>query len=394
MSPDRSLFYVCSLLIAIGIIFSFSLPIYFVARNDYPMYHFLLRQFVAGSLSIFIMWFLSRLDPDKWLFKIGVLFFIIFTILMISMPFMPSSIARVVNGAKRWIHMPFFAISPVEFFKIGFIYCLAWSFSRKIDGSKKSFKTEIKILIPYILLFLFYVFLIAFMQNDLGQIAVLAVILIFLALFAGTSFKLFMMGFILSIGVAVVAILSTSHRLNRIINWWAYAQDIFLKFLPDDLASHLRVEVVLEQTGQVANSLNAIKYGSIYGQGFGFGSYKLGFLPDVHTDFVLAGISEEIGFVGFSFIAFLMFIVIFLILKISARSENRVYHLFSLGIALMIFTAFIINSYGVSSIIPLKGIPVPFLSYGGSSLLATSIGIGMVLMLAKKTSKKVRDDSN
>lgn len=388
------LFYLCSFLIAIGIVFAFSLPAYFVTHNNLGFYHFITRQLIVGFLSIFIMWFLSRLNPDRYLGYIGISFFVIFTILMISMPLMPSSIAHTVNGAKRWIQTPFFSISPVEFFKIGFVYCLAWSFSRKIDGRKKSFSSEIKILIPYILVFLFYVFLIAFFQNDLGQIIVLAVILISLALFAGSSFKLFMIGLLLSLGVVIVAIVSTSHRINRIIVWWAYAQDLFLALLPENLAKHLRIDIIADQAGQVASSLNAINYGGIWGQGVGFGSYKLGFLPDVHTDFVLAGISEEIGFIGFSAIAIIVFLIVFFMLKISAHCENKVYHLFTLGVALMILAPFIMNSYGVSSIIPLKGIPVAFLSYGGSSLLATSIAVGMVLMIAKKIAKDKQNDRN
>ena len=118
--------------------------------------------------------------------------------------------------------------------------------------------------------------------------------------------------------------------------------------------------------------------------GLGNGTFKLGFLSEVHTDFVLAGIAEEIGFVGILGITALFLFMVFRILRISARSENKSYHLFTLGIGTMITLAFIINAYGITSISPIKGIAVPFLSYGGSSILALCIGIGMVLMISKK----------
>ena len=111
---------------------------------------------------------------------------------------------------------------------------------------------------------------------------------------------------------------------------------------------------------------------------------KLGFLSEVHTDFVLAGIAEEVGVLGILFITSLIIFLIYRIFKISARSENKVNHLFALGIGLVISFSFLMNSYGITSITPIKGIAVPFLSYGGSSILSLCIGIGMVLMISKR----------
>jgi cell division protein FtsW len=87
---------------------------------------------------------------------------------------------------------------------------------------------------------------------------------------------------------------------------------------------------------------------------------KVGFLSEVHTDFVLAGITEEIGLFGLMALTSIMFMIIWRIFKISRRVENPIYHLFTLGIALMIIIAFLINSYGISGMIPIKGIAVPF----------------------------------
>jgi cell division protein FtsW len=135
---------------------------------------------------------------------------------------------------------------------------------------------------------------------------------------------------------------------------------------------------------QVSHSLNAISNGGWFGVGLSEGGLKLGFLSEVHTDFVLAGITEEIGMVGLFCIVLLLFLVVWRLMRISRRIENQIYHLFSLGIALMISISFLINSYGISGMIPIKGIAVPFLSYGGSSILALGIAVGMVLSISKE----------
>ena len=135
---------------------------------------------------------------------------------------------------------------------------------------------------------------------------------------------------------------------------------------------------------QISHSLNAIKHGGFFGEGLGAGVFKLGFLSEVHTDFVLAGIAEEIGVLGIFVITGVIVFLLYRIFRVSAKVENKVYHLFTLGVGLLISFSFLMNSYGITSITPIKGIAVPFLSYGGSSVLALCIGIGMVLSVSKK----------
>jgi len=110
----------------------------------------------------------------------------------------------------------------------------------------------------------------------------------------------------------------------------------------------------------------------------------LGHLSDVHTDFVLAGITEESGLIGFLVIFFFMIALIFRIFRVANRSVNHMQHFFCVGFGIMIAAQFSINTLGITGVIPLKGIAVPFLSYGGSSMLALCIGIGLTLMISKK----------
>lgn len=383
MQADKWIFYSCVALITIGIVFSLSLPVFTVLFFNYEPYHFFIRQLVVGAIGIFLMWGISRLDPDKSMVWIGFCLFGFCAIAMGAMHALPSSLVTDAGGAKRWIRLPGFSLAPVEFFKIGFVYFLAWSFARKIDGSKKSLKQEFKLILPYMFLFLIAVYLIAILQNDLGQVVVLALTLIVMMLFAGTSKRLFVIGMACASVLAFVAIFTSEHRILRIKSWWGTVQNMVTSLLPESIADAIRVEGVPEPY-QISHSLNAIKHGGFFGEGLGAGVFKLGFLSEVHTDFVLAGIAEEVGVFGILIITLLLLILLFRIFRVSSRSENKVYHLFTLGVGLLISFSFIMNSYGITSITPIKGIAVPFLSYGGSSILALCIGVGMVLMVSKK----------
>ena len=386
---DYPLFILVSVLIISSIIFSYSLTIYTVEFFGYDQFHFFIRQGLVGIVAIFIMWYFSMLDPDKLVKKVGMSLFVIFFVLMILMPFLPGALVTESGGANRWIRLPGFSLSPVEFFKIGFIYFLSWSFHRKVIHKPKKIGLieEVLLLSPYFLTFFVVVFIIAFLQKDLGQVVLLAIILVVLLIFANRSFKIFLaLGTIAVVGV-VGLIIVAPHRIQRIHSWWAMVQDGILSVLPSWAETYLRIDE-LPEPYQVSHSLNAIHNGGFFGQGVGLGDIKVGFLSEVHTDFVLAGITEEVGLIGLMMFTAIIFTVIWRIFRISRRVENPIYHLFTLGVALMIIIAFLINSYGISGMIPIKGIAVPFLSYGGSSMLAMAISIGLVLSISKSINEE------
>ncbi|MEA3353152.1 MAG: FtsW/RodA/SpoVE family cell cycle protein [Campylobacterota bacterium] len=391
--PDYILFFLSSALIIISILFSYSLSIYTVVYWDYDQFHFFYRQLFSGLSAILIMWTLSQIRPDVLIHRAGWFLFGLFLFLIIIMQFLPPSLVTESGGAKRWIRLPGISLSPVEFFKIGFIYFLAYSFHKRLSGlGKIKFKDELKLLAPYGVVFAIVVFLIAVLQKDLGQTVLLGGTLFIMLMFANRSWKVF--ASLIGVAVAGLAtlILMFPHRLTRIQSWWSMVQDSVLSFAPEFIAKNLRIDEFPEPY-QVGHSLNAINNGSFTGTGIGEGALKLGFLSEVHTDFVLAGITEETGLLGLCTILLLLFGVIFRIFRTSRRIPNKKYHLFSLGIGLMISIAFLINSYGISGIIPIKGIAVPFLSYGGSSMLSISIAVGLVLSISRDLPKERREKS-
>jgi len=384
MGADRKLFTIVAVLIAISIVMTYSLTEYTVLLFGVNEFHFAIRQLIFGFTGIVIIYLLSLGDPDKHLKPLGMALFLGSLILMIAMPFLPSSIVSEVGGAKRWMKMSGFSLAPVEFFKVGFVYFLAWSFSRKLGHhNDMGIKDELRRFLPYGVVFVAAMFIIAFLQKDLGQVVVLGATLMFMLLFAGSSFRFFLT--ILGVlGIAVVVfILTAEHRIARIKSWWSLAQNTVLDFFPSFIAEKLRVPVEVEPY-QIGHSLNAIHNGGLFGVGLGNGTFKLGFLSEVHTDFVLAGIAEEWGFVGILVVVFLFMWLLQRIFKVANRTQDSTIYLFSIGIGLVLVGEFLLNAFGISGITPIKGISVPFLSYGGSAMLGSSVAVGMVLMGSKK----------
>ncbi len=381
---DRYLFIWTALLIGISIIFSYSLSSYIVVLFGYSDFHFVIRQSAFGLLSILIMWTLSQLNPDVWLKRLGLTLFLGSFLLMAAMPFMPLSLVSEVGGAKRWIKVAGFSLAPVEFFKVGFVYFLAWSFSRRLGHhGDMGLKQEFLRIAPYLIFFVFVMGLIAVMQKDLGQVVVLSLTLLFMLIFAGSSGKVFMTLMGSALLFFVIFIFTAEHRIARIKSWWSLAQTQLEPFLPSWLLTKLHVESYSEPY-QISHSLNAINNGGLFGAGLANGTFKLGFLSEVHTDFVLAGIAEEFGFFGVALVTMVFLAILQRIFRIANRTRDEKTYLFSIGMGLVIAFTFLINAFGISGITPIKGISVPFLSYGGSAMIAASIGIGMVLMASRK----------
>jgi len=371
---DILIFIIVTILMIIGAVFSYSLPVFLEMRDNLSQFHFVIRYVGISLFGFGTMIFLAKLDPDKWFNKIGWGIFIISGLLLFTMPFLPHFLAPTINGARRWINFGILKLAPVEFFKIGFIFFISFSFTRKIGN--KTAKEELIQISYYLLFFGIFWFLILAFQSDLGQVVVMFFIFLLTLIIAGGRAQTFGILTILGAFIVAGAILSKPYRLDRIKNWIDRVNEIY--FPNPDLYS------ALANSGQVKESLNAIYHGGILGTGIGNGIFKLGFLSDVNTDFVLAGIAEETGIIGIFLVIVLMGSLIYRIFKISFRSEKKEYQLFAFGIGSMIAIQFLLNGLGVTSVIPLKGLTVPFLSYGGSSLLALCVGMGMILMISKK----------
>jgi len=393
---DTKLFLTAVVLLTISVIMSYSLAAYAVVHFHYGEFHFLERQIAAVMVGILIMFILSKFDPDVWFPRFGFLLFAFSFLAIIAMQVMPQSMVNTAGGATRWLQIGPVSIAPVEFFKVGFVFFLSWSFARKLqDRGKMTLYEEFLVFLPYAFLFGFAVILIAIFQKDLGQVVVLAGTLSILFVFAGRSMKFFLVLVAIGFAAFVALIMMSEHRIKRIISWWTTVQDSIHSVLPFESIKSLQVEVIKEPY-QISNSLNAIYNGGFWGQGLGNGQFKLGYVSEVHTDFVFAGIAEEFGFFGVGVVVALLVYLIFRLNKIAGDVLEPHYYLFTVSVALIISLSLIINTFGISGITPIKGIAVPFLSYGGSQVVANSVAIGMVLMISKKMrrwDKKIKEET-
>ena len=383
---DKRLFFYVVFLLSFSVLITYSLSAYAIDYYEYKEFHFFIRQVFAVIIGILIMWIMSQINPSK-LVKFG--FFVLFfsMLILVVMQFLPDTFASSAGGAKRWVRLPGISLAPSEFFKIGFIVFLAWSFSRKFVGKQReSLFSEFLMLLPYMVFFSFIIFFIAVMQNDLGQVILMAIILGVMLIFAGGSLKLIGILFFGVLSLAITAISTSERRILRIKTWWGSVQDLVLKIFPENIAQSIRIENSPEPY-QIYYSVSAISNGGFGGLGLGNGVVKLGFLSEVHTDMVLSGISEELGLIGLSIIVLIFALTIQRILKIANRINNNVHALFCIGVATMLGVSFLINAFGVTGIVPIKGIAVPFLSYGGSAIIASCIAVGMVLSISKNTNQ-------
>ncbi len=280
----------------------------------------------------------------------GFFFFLSHYYSLLACFFFPESLSSSAGGAKRWIRLGFFSLAPLEFLKIGFTFFLAWSLSRTFVAKEKaSVKEELIIFGPYSVVFVVLAVGVGFLQNDLGQIVLLGAVLIMLLVFSGGSAHLFGLIVLGALAISVLAIVTSPHRILRVKLWWSNLQNSLFTLLPDKLANALRISD-LPESYQVFHAGNAMHNGGLFGQGLGLGQIKLGFLSEVHTDMVLAGIAEEWGFLGLCVCFILFSVLIVLIFRVANRLKEPKHSLFCVGVALLISFSLVINAFGVGGI--------------------------------------------
>ena len=263
-----------------------------------------------------------------------------------------------VSGSQRWINLYFIVLQPSELMKIGIILCLAKYYHRLKIENVNSFTTIIIslsiIIVPIILVL---------SQPDLGTSILIALSGLIVLWLGGVKMKYFfisLIGFLISLPF-IISFLKPYQKMR------------ILTFLDPDRDP-------LGAGYQIIQSKIAIGSGGITGKGFlkGTQSY-LEFLPEKHTDFIFTLFSEEFGFVGSICLLLIYSIIIIRIIRIGAISRSNFAKLFCFGFAFAIFIYIVVNLSMVLGLLPIVGSPLPILSFGGSSLLATMIGFGIVL---------------
>ncbi len=279
-------------------------------------------------------------------------------------------IGRTIKGAKSWISFGFFSFQPADFAKLSLILMLSKYFSKRhveIANVKHIFISG---------LYAFILFFLVMLQPDLGLGIILFTIWFGMILFAGISKKhLF----------AVVAIGAITFA-----GLWMY---VFKDYQKHRIMTFLHPLADVRGAGYNSyQSTLAVGSGEFVGKGIGYGTQsRLNFLPEYETDFIFAAFAEEWGFVGVLFMLISFYILIYRILENSSQGETNFESLFGVGVAIMFIGHFIINIGMNMGIMPVTGIPLPFVSYGGSHLLISSAALG-ILMGMRRYRRDARRD--
>ena len=277
--------------------------------------------------------------------------------------FMPS-----INGARSWIRIGAFSFQPSTLAQLFIIMYMAYILeTRKVKLRQICTSSELlKIFgIP-----LGLVTIIA-LQNDTGMIlitlSVMGIMTLCSNMHSQNIKKILSLAIIAGAAVLMLFMLKsalfssgTSYRTNRL--------KVFLNPFSEDLAA---------AADQVINSYVAFGNGGLFGRGLGNSIQKLGYLPEAHTDFILAIIAEELGFIGVLFVVTLLLIIIGKVIFSGTKSRNTFSAMYSLGFASLLVVQGVVNIGGVTASIPMTGVPLPFISNGGSSILVLSIGLGI-----------------
>jgi len=269
-------------------------------------------------------------------------------------------IGREVSGARRWFRFKFISFQPSEFANLALIIYMADFIARKGDKIKSLFKG----FIPPICV-LGATALLILIQPDLGTVVALGSVILIMLFVAGTRGSYILSLILCSLPAAYFLVFSVPYRRARIM--------AFLNPWLDPKGTGF----------QIIQSQIAIGSGGIFGRGLGHSQQKLFYLPAAHTDFIFSIIGEELGLIGTLGVIILFMIFIQQGLKIIKNAQDKFGYFLALGLVLMISLKAIIN-IGVScGLFPTKGLPLPFISYGGSSLLFDMVSLGILINIAR-----------
>jgi rod shape determining protein RodA len=344
------------LLVAIGLLSIYSSSL---GRGDFLNFK---KQIIFWGIGFFLMislsffdWRILRRDP----YFILILYCFCLAALIGLYFFAPE-----IRGVKSWYKIGSFSIDPIEFTKIVLIILLAKYFStRHIEMYR----------FRHIFLSGFYVLLPAalfFFQPDLGSVLILIAIWVGVLLISGIKIRHFL-------------ILTLCGLLIFLIAWTFLLKD----YQKQRIISYINPQIDPRGISWSVNqSKIAIGSGGIFGQGLGLGPQtQYGFLPEPQTDFIFAAIAEEFGLVGVGILLFLFSFLIWRIIKIALSATSNFPRLFATGLAILLFSQVFINIGMNLGILPIIGVPLPLVSYGGSSLVATFLALGILQSIKTKS---------
>ena len=323
------------------------------------------RQALLFLVGLAIALFLFR-APFAFLKRMSTLSLVL-SLIALALPQLPV-IGKEVNGNVNWISIAGFTMQPSEFAKLGMILWLAGVLARHEELKERQVPMSPSALAAQILPGIIAMIALILVGKDLGTALVFAAIAAGVLFVSGIQIRWFVAAIAALTLMAVVLILTQSNRIYRI------------KALLDPFS-----EEHYQNAGwQPAHSIMGLASGGIFGSGLGAGKQKWGNLAEAHTDFIFAVVGEEIGLLGTLTLLGLFAFLLLSMFKIALRSQTLLERFFVSGVALWFAIQIVVNIGSVTGLIPVIGVTLPLVSYGGSSLIATLAALGLVLGVAMR----------
>ncbi|MFZ9221768.1 MAG: putative lipid II flippase FtsW [Candidatus Nanopelagicaceae bacterium] len=348
------------LLSLLGLLMVFSASSVIALQESRGSVAIVAKQFLLFIVGVTLAALLMR-TPPRFLQRISTIS-LIASLGSLALPLLPG-IGKEVNGNANWISIAGFTLQPSEFAKLGMLLWIAGVLSKHEELITQGLRSDLlKNLLPGLIAIIGLIVA----GKDLGTAIIFAAIAAGVLFISGVSMRYFFMG-LGGIGLfIVVMILTQPNRIYRI------------KALLDPFS-----EENYQHAGwQPAHSIMAIASGGIFGSGLGAGKQKWGNLAEAHTDFIFAVIGEEMGLLGSLTVLFLFFFLIMTIFKVALKSHTLFEKYLVAGIGIWMVVQIAINIGSVTGLIPVIGVTLPLISYGGSSLVSTLMALGVVLNIA------------
>ncbi|MEZ9701876.1 cell division protein FtsW [Vibrio sp. 10N.261.46.E12] len=354
---DRQLVWIALGLMLTGLVMVTSASFPISARLTDQPFHFMFRHAIFLVLALGVSSVILQIPMQRWfqysMYLLGLSFFLLIVVL---------AVGKSVNGASRWIPLGLFNLQPAEVAKLSLFIFMAGYLVRKQDEVRKTFFGGFGK--PIMVFGAFAVLLLG--QPDLGTVVVMLVTLFGMLFIAGAKLSQFIALMVAGIAAVVGLIVIEPYRVRRVTSFWEPWNDPF------------------GSGYQLTQSLMAFGRGDWMGQGLGNSIQKLEYLPEAHTDFVFAVLAEELGFVGVTLVLMLIFSLVFKAILIGKKAfENDQVFSGYLAFGIGIWFAFqtLVNVGAASGIVPTKGLTLPLISYGGSSLIVMSVAVSMLLRI-------------
>lgn len=366
-APDKSLLIIVAFLVIIGFLAIFSATAPKCLREGANMASFLIKQIGYAIVGFVAMGYFAKFDYKK-LEKYNKNFLWIVIVLLLILQFTPLGVT--INGAKRWINLGILQLQPSELAKPLFCMLLASNFKDKVDLLSTSNWTGTFIPILIILGLIYK-------QPNLSMVLILLMASFWMYIAGKGSLKLVgaMGGCALAGGLMFLPKLLHGYQMDRINVWLNPGSD------------------ALGKGYNIIQSLIAFASGGMTGTGYGGSIQKLAYLPECHTDFIFAIIAEEFGFLGCFFIIGLFLALVYKGLKIAKKCPDMYGKLLAIGITIIFgFQAFL-NMSVASSLLPVTGVTLPFISYGGTSIIVSLAMVGVLLNISRQRIKRIRTEN-